>query len=160
RRGWPLSFLRRDFAAGGRPRCPLHWLARAGVTPQETECGTTALRIRSAVFRRVPPGREAMPTAINRTMTPGAWSLLVFLAGLWGGSFFYVGVAIKVLSPVDIVAFRVGLGALLLYLVVRLLGARMPRDRATWGAFFIMAIANNVIPFNLIAWAQGHVASG
>ena len=101
-----------------------------------------------------------MPPAINRTMTPSEWSLLVFLAVLWGGSYFYVGVAIKVLSPLDIVAFRVGLGAVLLYLVVRLTGARMPRDRATWGAFFVMAITNNVIPFNLIAWAQSHVASG
>ena len=101
-----------------------------------------------------------MPPPIHRTMTASEWSLLVFLAVLWGGSYFYVGVAIKVLSPLAIVAFRVGLGALLLYLVVRLTGRRMPRDGATWGAFFIMAITNNVIPFNLIAWAQSHVASG
>ncbi len=102
-----------------------------------------------------------MPAAaIHRPMTANEWSQLVFLGVLWGGSYFYVGVAIKVLSPIDIVAFRVGLGALLLYLAVRLTGARMPRDRATWIAFFVMGIANNVIPFNLIGWAQSHVASG
>jgi len=101
-----------------------------------------------------------MPPAVHRTMTASEWSLLIFLAALWGGSYFYVGVAVKVLSPLDIVAFRVGLGAFLLYLIVRVVGARMPRDRATWTAFLIMGVTNNVIPFNLIAWAQSHVASG
>jgi drug/metabolite transporter (DMT)-like permease len=101
-----------------------------------------------------------MPPLIHRTMTTGEWSLLVLLAVLWGGSYFYVGVAIKMLSPLEIAAFRVTLGALLLYLVVRLTGAKMPRDRGTWGAFFVMGLANNVIPFNLIGWAQSHVASG
>jgi len=93
-------------------------------------------------------------------MTTGEWSLLVFLAVLWGGSYFYVGVAIKVLSPLEIVAFRVTLGALLLYFVVRVTGAEMPRDRTTWVAFFVMSLTNNVIPFSLIAWAQSEVASG
>jgi drug/metabolite transporter (DMT)-like permease len=101
-----------------------------------------------------------MPPVIHRTMTAGEWSLLGLLAVLWGGSYFYVGVAIKVLSPLEIVAFRVTLGALLLYLVVRVTGAKMPRDRDTWGAFFVMGVTNNVIPFNLIGWAQSHVASG
>jgi drug/metabolite transporter (DMT)-like permease len=101
-----------------------------------------------------------MPPVIHRTMTSGEWSLLVFLAVLWGGSYFYVGVAIKVLSPLEIVACRVTLGALVLYLVVRVTGAKMPRDRATWVAFFVMSLANNVIPFSLIGWAQSQVASG
>jgi len=101
-----------------------------------------------------------MPPVIHRSMTASEWSLLLFLAVLWGGSYFYVGVAIKVLPAIEIVAVRVALGALLLYLVVRISGARMPRDGATWGAFLVMGGTNNVIPFNLIGWAQGHVASG
>src|SRR2546421_9527067 len=87
----------------------------------------------------IPREPSSMPPVIHRTMTASEWSLLVVLAVLWGGSYFYVGVAIKVLSPLEIVAFRVTLGAVLLYAVVRLTGARMPRDRGTWGAFFVMA---------------------
>src|SRR5262249_40536434 len=127
-------------------------------SPQETECTASGLRLRSARIPSQP--RVTMPPVIHRTMTATEWSLLVFLAVLWGGSYFYVAVAIKVLSALEIVAFRVTLGAALLYLVVRLAGARMPTDRATWGAFFVMGLANNVIPFNLIGWAQSHVASG
>jgi drug/metabolite transporter (DMT)-like permease len=101
-----------------------------------------------------------MPPAINRHMTPTEWALLVTLSILWGGSYFYVGVAVKALPPLVIVAFRVVVGAALLYGVVRLSGLRMPRDRATWGAFFVMGFLNNVVPFNLIAWGQSTIASG
>lgn len=69
-----------------------------------------------------------MPPAHRRTMTATEWGLLIILALLWGGSYFYIGVAIKVLPPFSIIAFRVALGALLLYAVVRLSGARLPID--------------------------------
>jgi drug/metabolite transporter (DMT)-like permease len=101
-----------------------------------------------------------MPPAINRTMTPTEWALLIFLALLWGGSYFYVAIAVKALPPLTIVAIRVAFGALLLYLVVRVSGARLPTDRRSWSAFAMMGIINNVVPFSLIAWGQGHIASG
>ena len=101
-----------------------------------------------------------MPPAIHRSMTATEWGLLLLLCLVWGGSYFYIGVAVKALPPFTIVAFRVTVGAALLYLVVQFYGQRMPEDRATWGAFFVMGLTNNVIPFSLIAWAQAHVPSG
>jgi drug/metabolite transporter (DMT)-like permease len=97
---------------------------------------------------------------INRHMSPTEWALLVMLAVLWGGSYFYVAIAIKVLPPFVIVAFRVSGGAALLYVVVRATGAQMPRDPAIWRALFVMGFLNNVVPFSLIAWGQSHIASG
>jgi drug/metabolite transporter (DMT)-like permease len=93
-------------------------------------------------------------------MTATEWGLLIILALLWGGSYFYIGVAIKVLPPFSIIAFRVALGALLLYAVVRLSGARLPIDGRIWRAFFVMGVLNNVAPFSLIAWGQSHIESG
>ena len=101
-----------------------------------------------------------MPPAINRSMTATEWGLLLLLCIVWGGSYFYIGVAIKALPPFAIVAFRVTVGAAILYGIVRISGRRLPTDSATWRAFFVMGLANNVIPFSLIAWAQGHVPSG
>ncbi len=101
-----------------------------------------------------------MPRQINHQMTPTEWALLILLAILWGGSYFYNAIAIKELPPLIIVAVRVGLGAALLYLVVRLTGGRMPREWTTWRAFFFMGLINNVIPFSLVAWSQTHIASG
>ena len=51
-------------------------------------------------------------------------------------------------------------GGALLYAAVRLTGHAMPRDGASWRAYFVMGLLNNVVPFSLIAWAQSHVASG
>ena len=101
-----------------------------------------------------------MQPPINRQMTPVEWTLLIALAVLWGGSYFYIAVAVKVVPPLSLVAFRVAVGAALLYLVVRANGLRLPTAPAVWGAFLVMGLINNVIPFSLIAWAQSHVASG
>lgn len=98
--------------------------------------------------------------AINRTMTPVEWSLLLTLSLLWGGSFFFNAIALSALPPFVVVAARVTLGALLLYAAVRTIGARMPTDARSWRAFAVMGLLNNVLPFSLIAWGQTSIASG
>ena len=95
-----------------------------------------------------------------RPMTAAEWALLVALSALWGGSFFFVGVAVRELPTLTIVAARVGLAALILLAVLRALGRRMTRDRRVWAAFLGMGILNNAVPFTLIVWGQAHVASG
>ncbi|RVU18816.1 DMT family transporter [Methylobacterium oryzihabitans] len=96
----------------------------------------------------------------QRPMTPLEWTMLLVLSVLWGGSFFFSGVALAALPPVTLVVLRVGLAALLLNLVVVASGARMPRDRRVWVAFLGMGLLNNAVPFCLIVWGQTHIASG
>jgi drug/metabolite transporter (DMT)-like permease len=97
---------------------------------------------------------------VNRTMTPTEWAMLLALSVLWGGSFFFTGIAVKELPPLTIVVLRVGLAAAMLALVLRMLGVRLPRERAVWAAFLGMGLLNNAIPFCLIVWGQTHIASG
>ncbi|MFC7398406.1 DMT family transporter [Chelatococcus sp. GCM10030263] len=97
---------------------------------------------------------------INRTMTAREWAMLLALSVLWGGSFFFAGVALKELPPFTVVALRVGIAAVVLNIVVRACGLEVPRSRAVWAAFFGMGLLNNAIPFSLIAWGQTHIASG
>jgi len=99
-------------------------------------------------------------TSVNRTMTPGEWAMLLALSVLWGGSFFFTGVAVKELPPLTIVVLRVGLAAAMLCVTIWLLGLGLPRDAKAWAAFFGMGLLNNVIPFCLIVWGQTHIASG
>ena len=101
-----------------------------------------------------------MAAPVNHTMTPTEWGLLLVLSFLWGGSFYFIGVAVTALPTFTIVATRVILGAAFLYAVLRVTGGRLPTDRQSWGAFVIMGILNNVLPFSLIAWAQGVIPSG
>lgn len=95
-----------------------------------------------------------------KSMNPHEWLLLIILSIVWGGSFFFVGVAVEALPPLTIVALRVSLATLALLAVVYFTGLRMPTDPEVWVAFILMGILNNVIPFTLIVWGQTHIGSG
>lgn len=97
---------------------------------------------------------------INRTMGLGDWALIAALSIIWGGSFFFIGVAVKALPPFTIVALRVGIAATALNLIVLAAGQRLPSHRQAWAAFFGMGFLNNLLPFCLIVWGQTRIASG
>jgi len=88
------------------------------------------------------------------------WAILIALSVLWGGSFFFVGIAVSELPPLTIVTLRVGIGAsaLLAFLTIT---RQLPKlSKPVIFAFFGMGMLNNVIPFILIVWGQGQIASG
>lgn len=87
------------------------------------------------------------------------WTMLLTLSVLWGGSFFFVGVAVAELPTLSIVVLRVGLAALTLWAVIALLGRPVPRTPVVWIAFLGMGLLNNVVPYGLIVWGQHTVAS-
>lgn len=101
-----------------------------------------------------------MSATVNRVMGRREWAMLAVLSLLWGGSFFFIGVAVRELPPVTIVALRVSLAALILLAVVRLTRVTLPTAPAPWRAFLVMGLLNNIVPFCLIVWAQGHIPSG
>ena len=101
-----------------------------------------------------------MNTAIHTSMTALEWVMLVALSLLWGGSFFFVGVAVAELPPLTIVLIRVGFAAAILWMIVRVIGLEMPETLGLWPAFFAMGVLNNLIPFSLIVCGQTHIASG
>jgi drug/metabolite transporter (DMT)-like permease len=80
--------------------------------------------------------------------------LLLLLSVLWGGSFFFVEVALTDLPPLTLVAARLGLAALAMLLALRLGGGRLGWSGRLWAAFAVMALLNNVLPFTLLVSAQ------
>jgi len=97
---------------------------------------------------------------INKAMSPLEWGLLLTLSILWGGSFFFNGVAVRELPTFTVVVCRVFLAALSLLVVMQIMGLKMPTSRRVWVAFFGMGLLNNVVPFTLIVWGQSHIGSG
>ncbi len=93
-------------------------------------------------------------------MTAQDWGLLVLLSVLWGGSFLFVGLAIRELPPLVIVLARVWLAAAALLLLHRLLQGPLPRDGRSWVSFAVMAFINNIIPFTLFTYGQTMVTGG
>lgn len=90
-------------------------------------------------------------------MTLRNWGLLIVLSLLWGGSFFFIELAVAGLPVLTIVWSRVALAALVLALALRLTGGAVPRGRAAWGALLVMGLLNNAIPFTLFVLAQGQI---
>ncbi len=84
------------------------------------------------------------------------WIALLTLSLLWGGSFFFVEVALQGLPPLTIVWCRVALGAVFVGLALRMTGGGLP-VRAAWSALLVMGFLNNVVPFTLFAAAQGQI---
>src|SRR6516225_4979268 len=101
-----------------------------------------------------------MTVAAQRAMTPREWVLLGLLSLLWGGSYFFVGVAVREIPPLTLVALRVGLAAALLWLGAPLLGVALPRNAKAVAALAVLGFSNNALPFGLITWGQTHMASG
>lgn len=100
------------------------------------------------------------PQSINIQMKPVEWGLLLLLALVWAGSFLFNGIAIRELPVLTIVVGRVGIASLILLLVLRWRAEPLPRDAGIWRAFLFMGLFNNVLPFCLIVWGQGHISSG
>ncbi len=91
-------------------------------------------------------------------MTTKDWSLLLTLSLLWGGSFFFVEVALEGLPPLTIVWCRVALAAVLLAAALRIGGAAFPQGWPVWRALLVMGFLNNAVPFTLFAFAQGQIS--
>jgi drug/metabolite transporter (DMT)-like permease len=101
-----------------------------------------------------------MQSNFQDTMSTKIWLMLIALSILWGGSFFFVGVAVNDLPPLVIVTLRVGIAAMTLWVVAYAMGLRAPTSLRVWGTFFAMGLLNNVMPFLLIVWGQTQIASG
>ncbi len=99
-------------------------------------------------------------TEITSIMSMGIWMMLIALSILWGGSFFFVSVAVTALPPLTIVLIRVALAAAVLWSIVWLMRIPLPTSALAWGALLVMGVLNNVIPFSLIVWGQTHIESG
>lgn len=98
--------------------------------------------------------------AVSRAMGPVEWGLLLLLSLLWGGSFVMNEVALEELPPFTLALGRIALAALLLNVLLRARGLRLPATAAAWAPLVVMAALNNVLPFSLILWGQTQIASG
>ncbi|MFZ5963763.1 DMT family transporter [Thalassococcus sp. BH17M4-6] len=94
------------------------------------------------------------------SLSPRAWGELGLLALIWGGSFLSIRVALDEVGPITSVLHRTFWAMCVLWLVVGLRRLPLPRDPRLWGAFLIMGLLNNVLPFSLMAWGQLHISTG
>jgi drug/metabolite transporter (DMT)-like permease len=88
------------------------------------------------------------------------WVLLGVLSVLWGGSFFFNGLALRGFPPLTLVLLRVSMAALILLPLLRLYRIEFPAGVSGWAPFVAVALFNNVLPFSLIVLGQTFITSG
>lgn len=96
----------------------------------------------------------------QKSLSARAWIELSLLGAIWGASFLAVRFALDEIGFLTAVAHRVFWAALLLWVVVLAMRLSIPRAPRIWGAFLVMGLLNNIIPFGLMAWGQLHIESG
>jgi drug/metabolite transporter (DMT)-like permease len=87
------------------------------------------------------------------------WALLGVLSVLWGGSFFFNGLALKELPPLTLVLSRVSVAALMLLPLLRIYRIEFPGGLSGWAPFVAVSLFNNVLPFSLIVVGQTFITS-
>lgn len=96
---------------------------------------------------------------ITKTLRPARIPLLGLLGLMWGSNFLLIKVALRGLSPGQIVFVRLTLGALVLLAVLYARGERLPGGAALWGHLTVAAVLANVVPYLLFAYAERRVDS-
>lgn len=96
----------------------------------------------------------------QKTMSARAWAELFLLALIWGGSFLAIRVALDEVPVITSVLHRTGWAMIVLWGVILARRQPIPREPRIWGAFLVMGLLNNVIPFGLMTWGQLHIETG
>ena len=85
-----------------------------------------------------------------KTMDGQDWGLLILLSVLWGGAYFFAGVAVKELPPLTVVLARVLIAVATLLPLFWYLGHTLPKSVSGWLPYVGMGLLNNVLPFGFI----------
>jgi drug/metabolite transporter (DMT)-like permease len=111
--------------------------------------------------------RDAVPVPvayaapmIRSVMNRSDWATLLVLALIWGGAFFFIGVAVRHVPPLTYVWLRLSIAALGMWAFLLFRGQSLGLPRKVWGSILLLALLNNAVPFVLFGWSQTHIASG
>ncbi|OWU84841.1 multidrug transporter [Oceanicola sp. 22II-s10i] len=96
----------------------------------------------------------------QKTISSAAWGQIALLALIWGASFMAMRIALDEIGVFTVVLHRTGWAMLALWAYVLIAGLEVPRDARTWGAFLVMGVLNNVLPFSLLVFGTAHLETG
>src|SRR5882757_5711261 len=84
---------------------------------------------------------------------------LLALSLIWGSTWAAIRVVVQHMPPMRSVSLRFVVASSVLLPVIWIRRSRLPRGRE-WGVLSLLSLITIVVPFSLIAWAEGHISSG
>jgi drug/metabolite transporter (DMT)-like permease len=85
--------------------------------------------------------------------------LLLILGTIWGSSYLFIKVAVAEVPVMTLIAGRLLLAAIILWVLLWVLGQSMQRSRSLWRAYAVMGILSGTLPYSLIAWGEQYIPS-
>lgn len=92
-----------------------------------------------------------------RWLLPAAF---VLLGLIWGSSFAWIKIAVDEIPPASLVAWRMGLGAVGMLVLLAFIRVPMPRGTREWLPLVVLGAVNAAVPIFLISWGEQFVDSG
>jgi drug/metabolite transporter (DMT)-like permease len=86
--------------------------------------------------------------------------LLLLLGIIWGASYLFIKVIVAEVPVFTLVAGRLTLAALAMWLVLRIRGVFMPRSQRMWRAYAVLGFMGMAVPYCLISWGEQYISSG
>ena len=87
-------------------------------------------------------------------------ALLLLLAFLWGSSYPFTKISVHEIPMLTFSFGRSAIGALILWLILRFKGQRLPGWSRIWIHLAMMGVVHNAAPYALVAWGSQTVDSG
>ena len=85
---------------------------------------------------------------------------LCILAVLWGSGFLFVKLALRGLSPSQVVLGQLAFGALVLLITLAIRRQSLPHASREWAYLAGMAVLANIAPYLLFSWSEQRISSG
>jgi drug/metabolite transporter (DMT)-like permease len=84
----------------------------------------------------------------------------ILLALIWGSSFLFIRIAVRQISPLDLVTLRVVFGSAGIAVIAALRRTDLRMPVRALGLLILIASVNTTIPFLLISWGEVSINSG
>jgi len=96
---------------------------------------------------------------MEKVLRAKSLSLLVLCALCWGPSYLFIKIALPGIPPLSLVFLRVGIAALILYLLCRFQKNPIFNWRDRWKQYTVLGITLNALPFSLICYGELYISS-
>jgi drug/metabolite transporter (DMT)-like permease len=85
--------------------------------------------------------------------------LLLVLGAIWGSSYLFIKITVAEVPVMTLVAGRLLLAAIILWILLWALRKPIPRSRSAWGAYAVMGFFSGTLPYALISWGELYIPS-
>jgi len=96
---------------------------------------------------------------VSKSKSQSWLGLYIALGIVWGCSFIFIKLGLEFLTPFGVAFGRCALGALALFIYLKVKDLTLVRDRKMIGHLWVVSLLLNVIPGIFFAWAETEVTS-